>query len=270
MHQALVAFRFLPLALLALLAACSGGGGREPRYIRPADVRPATLALDHVWIAVPRGGNRQREMLEAAGFRIAPEASRQDGQGTASARIAFENGHLDLVWADQEVAAGGNAAVTQLRFAERGIWQRSGQSPLGLGFRRTPATPSPLPFETWSHAAPWLGDAPLEVLTPRGSPAAVLFITPYPADAEANRAAIAAGGPAAEPFIHSNGARRLTGVRISAPTPAGLPPASSFVNMSGAAELIVGSEWLMELELDFGAQNQNLDFRPAMPLIVRF
>ena len=67
-----------------------------------------------------------------------------------------------------------------------------------------------------------------------------------------------------------DGARRLTGIKVSAPTPAGLPPAASFVNSSGAAELVVGREWLMEVELDFGAQNQTLDLRPQVPLVIRF
>ena len=268
MHHALAAFRILPLALLALVAACAGD--REPRYVRPANVRPPVLALDHAWIAVPRGGGPQREMLEAAGFRFAPEINRHDGQGTASATIHFENGYFELIWADPDVPAAGGGTLAQQRFADRADWRRTGQSPLGIGFRRTPATPSPFPFETWSVAAPWMSDAQMEVLSPRGSPTITLFMTPSGVDAEANRAIIAAGGPAAERFVHGNGARRLTGVRVSAPTPAGLPPAASFVNQSGAAELIVGSEWLMELELDFGAQNQNLEFRPSMPLIVRF
>jgi hypothetical protein len=110
----------------------------------------------------------------------------------------------------------------------------------------------------------------MEILSPRGSPTVTLFLTPTPVDLAANRAAIAAGGTPAEPFQHPNGAQRLTGVQISSPTRAGLPPASTFVNLSGAAQLLVGTEWLMEIELDHGRQNQNVDLRPRMPLVIHY
>lgn len=269
MNRFATAARLLPLALLLLTASCAGQ--RELRYDRPANARQPELTLDHVWIAVPAGGGPGRAMLEAAGFRFAPTINRHDGAGTSSTTIDFENGYFELIWADPSVPATGGGAISQQRFASRANWRRSGESPLGIGFRRTAATPSPFPFETWSVGAPWMGDRQMEILSPRGGPTATLFMTPTPVDAEANRAAIAAGGAAAEHFLHGNGTRRLTGVRVSAPTPAGLPPASSFANQSGAAvELVVGSEWLMELELDFGAQNQTLDLRPNLPLVIRF
>jgi hypothetical protein len=247
------AARLLPLALLLLVSAC--GGARELRYDRPANARQPELAIDHVWIATPAGGGQGRAMLEAAGFRFSPTINHHDGAGTSSTTIDFETGGV----------------VSQQRFASRANWQTSGESPLGIGFRRTPATPATFPFETWSVGALWMGDQQMVMLSPRGAPTVTVFMTPTPVNVEANRAAIAAAGPAAEHVLHGNGARRLTGVRVSAPTPAGLPPASSFANQSGAAvELIVGREWLMELELDFGAQNQSLDLRPTLPLIVRF
>jgi hypothetical protein len=264
-----VAARLLPLALLLLVSAC--GGARELRYDRPANARQPELAIDHVWIATPAGGGQGRAMLEAAGFRFSPTVNRHDGSGTSSTTIDFENGYFELIWADPSVPATGGGVVSQQRFASRANWRTSGESPLGIGFRRTPATPATFPFETWSVGAPWMGEQQMVILSPRGAPTVTLFMTPTPVNVEANRAAIAAGGPAAEHFLHGNGARRLTGVRVSAPTPAGLPPAASFANQSGAAvELIVGREWLMELELDFGAQNQSLDLRPTLPLIVRF
>ena len=149
---------------------------------------------------------------------------------SAPGRIAFENGFLEL----RPAAAAGAA-------------------PFGIGFRRTAATPASAGFE----AASGSGQVPL-ALVAQG------------VDAAANRAAIEAGGPGAEPFLHANGARRMTGVRMTAPTRAALPPAATFVNVSGAAELRVGSEWLMELELDHGTQNQELDLRPRLPLVIRF
>jgi len=264
------AFRLLPLALFAMVAACAGGT-RELPYERPANVRQSALALDHAWLVVGRGGATERAMLEAAGFRFSPTINRHDGQGTASATIDFENGYFELIWVEPDVPASGGGELARQRFASRADWRRTGEPPFGIGFRRTSATPTPFPFETWSVGSPWLGEGrQMEILSPRGAPTVTLFVTPNPVDVEANRAAVAAGGPAAERFVHSNGARRLTGVKVSAPTPSGLPPAASFVNSSAAAELIVGREWLMEIELDFGAQNQSLDLRPQAPLIIRF
>jgi Glyoxalase-like domain len=260
------AFRALPLAWLCLLAACAGP--REQLYDRPAAAVP-TLALDHGWIAVRKGGP-ERAMLEAAGFRFAPTINAHEGQGTASATIEFENGFFELIWADDDVPASGTAAIARTRFASRADWRSSGDSPFGIGLRRTAATPSPFPFETWSVTSAWMGEGrSMEMLSPRGSPTVTLFIASQGVDEAANLAAIAAGGAAAEPFLHANGARRITGLRVTAPTRAALPPAASFVNLSGAAELRVGGEWLMELELDHGAQNQELDLRPRLPLVIR-
>lgn len=126
-------------------------------------------------------------------------------------------------------------------------------APFGIGFRRTGGSPAALPFE---QAVSTSGQVALVAAAPG-------------VDVAANRAAIAAAGPAAEPFLHSNGARRVTGLRVSAPTRAGLPTAATFVNLSGAAELRVGEAWLMELELDHGSQNQELDLRPRLPLVIR-
>jgi hypothetical protein len=148
----------------------------------------------------------------------------------------------------------GNRILFENTFLELRPGLAAGASPFGIGFRRTAGTPAALPFEQ----------------APGGASQVALVAAATPVDVAANRAAIAAAGAAAEPFLHSNGARRVTGLRVTAPSRAGLPPASTFVNLSGAAELRVGGEWLMELELDHGSQNQELDLRPRLPLVIRF
>lgn len=146
-------------------------------------------------------------------------------------RILFENGFVELIAPSDPRAAAG---------------------PFGLAFRSAGAAAAPLSA------------------VPSGSRTVALSYVQQPVDEAANRALVTAGGVAAEPFLHPNGARRITGIRVSAPTRAALPAAASFVNLSGAAELRVGTEWLMELELDHGAQNQELDLRPRMALVIRF
>jgi hypothetical protein len=160
----------------------------------------------------------------------------------ASVRTMLEQGGFRLT---------GDRILFENGFVEVRTGQAAGASPFGIGFRRTAATPASVPF-----GAAGGGQLPLALTTAT-------------IDVAANRAAIEAGGPAAEPFLHPNGTRRLTGVRVTAPTRAALPPAATLVNLSGAAELRVGTEWVMEIELDHGTQNQELDLRPRLPLVLR-
>ena len=211
-------------------------------------------------------------MPAAAALRLLPIAlillaagcggAREERYERPAARTA--SAELDHVWlaADERLGrsmlaeAGfrfsGNRIVFENGFLELRPAAAAGAPPFGIAFRATVATPQGVVFESTN---------PAQVR---------LALVAQSVDAAANRAAIEAGGPAAEPFLHANNARRLTGVRVTAPTRAALPPAASFVNLSGAAELRVGSEWLMELELDHGTQNQELDLRPRLPLTIRF
>src|SRR5690242_11099595 len=68
-----------------ILGACA--------QLQPASAPTHSLALDHVWFATRSGALAERAALERAGFRIAPDINRHDGQGTASITVEFENGY---------------------------------------------------------------------------------------------------------------------------------------------------------------------------------
>jgi len=248
-----------------LLAACS--------HTSPAETAlPRAAQLDHVWIATAAGAVKERAALEAAGFRISPIINRHEGQGTASATVEFENGFLELIWPDDSVPVNATGGVRgKQRFIERMNWRTNRVSPLGIALRRTSATPSKFPFETWEVTSEWMapGTAML-MLTPRGSRAVNIAIHPHGTDEAANLRAIAAGGEDSAKFLHPNGARRITGLLIIAEGEDGLPPSADFVRTAGAADLRVGKEWLMELTLDAGRAGKMRDLRPTLPLIVRW
>lgn len=246
------------IALAALAGACA----------TPPQAPPA-VALDHVWIATPRDATEACAALERAGFRIAPTVNRHDGQGTASLTVEFENGFLELIWADESVPVHATGAIAQQRFAQRADWRRSGHSPFGLAVTRTPATPSPLPFETWTVTSDWMEPGTsTEMWTPRGSPALHIAVHPFATDENANLRRIAQGGQAAWPFLHENGARRMTAVAVTAPAADGLPPSAQLVRDSGAVRFEFGDAWRMDLTLDEGERGATLDLRPALPLVV--
>jgi hypothetical protein len=240
-----------------------------------AAAQPAnpTLALDHFWIATATGAPTERAALERAGFRVSPHVNEHVGQGTASHTIEFENGFLELIYPDESVpvtSEGGR--IGQQRFIERANWRENNVAPFGLAVRRTPATPETFPFKTWRVTSDWMEPGTfMEMLTPRGSRAVNVAVHAHGADEAANLRAIAAGGEAALPFLHPNGARRLTGLVLVAPDEGGLPPSTQFVNDSGATVGVYeGSQWLAVLTLDNGAKGERRDLRPILPLVVHW
>ena len=260
---------WLGIAALVAVAACAPSPDAETPA--PAALN-APVRLDHVLISTAPGAAAERAALEQAGFRIAPTINRHDGQGTASATVEFENGYLELVWADDSVpVTGEGGARAQQRFVDRTNWRTTGQSPFGIALSRTAATPAIFPFETWQVSAEWMEPGTFMVMmTPRGSRAVSIALHPGGTDEAANRRAIAAGGAGAAMFLHPSGARRITGLRITADGADGLPPSADYVRAAGAAELQAGREWLMELTLDSNRQNMTRDLRPILPLVLRW
>ena len=220
------------------------------------------LTLSHAWIVVPTGAP-QRTVLERAGFLIAPNVNRHDGQGTASVSVEFLNGYFELIYPDPTVSVSENLKAGAEKFRLKSEWRTSGYSPIGIVFERTPATPATFPFPTWRVSGEWMGKGRfIEILTPRETPKAVsLSISPF---IEAERSA---GDPTVQ---HPNGARRLTAVRVTAPAADRLPPSSSYIASQGLMRFDIGTEWLLDLTLDDGRQRVMKDFRPELPLIVHY
>ena len=237
---------------------------------RAAPEPPPPLVLAHAWIAVQPGAPARKDLVRA-GFRLTPTVSRHEGQGTASITVEFENGFLELLWPDDTVPVSPELMAAKSKFVARSNWRDNAWSPFAVGFHRTATTPKAFPFETWTVAADWMGAGEtIEMLTPRASHGVSLFIPAHAVDEAANLAAIRAGGPGAAVFRHPTGARRLTAIRVIAPSAAGRPPSAEYVRTAGAAGLDEGRAWLMEVTLDHAAQRRTADLRPDLPLMIHY
>jgi hypothetical protein len=228
------------------------------------------IEIDHVLIYVSPGAP-ERAALEKAGFVIAPDVNHHTGQGTSSVTVEFANGYLELLYPDPGVAVSpGMEPVAQL-FRDRSNWQKTGMSPFGLQFHRTPLTPASFPFPTVKVHSDWMAPGEnLELLTPRAMTSAVgLFIAPEPVDQAAN-AALAVDPVKGARFRHANGAQRITGVEVDAPSAASLPPAANYISDNGVAKIAIGPKWLMILTLDDGKQGKVRDLNPDLPLIIHY
>ena len=230
------------------------------------------LTLSHSWIVVTTGAP-ERKALEQAGFRIAPTVNRHDGQGTASVTVEFFNGFLELIYPYSSVPVSPALQAGAEKFRLKSAWRETGYSPIGIVFDRTPATPEKLPFATWKISADWMEKGTfIEMLTPRELPKAVsLSISSHPASPrESENEALARDRVKGAMFLHPNGARRLTGLRVVAPGAGSFLPAASYVARQGLVKFEIGSHWLLDVTLDNGKQGITKDLEPDLPMVIHY
>lgn len=235
-----------------------------------ADAPP--LELSHAWIVV-KPGAPERVVLERAGFRIAPTVSRHEGQGTASVSVELLNGFLELLYPDSTVPVSPELQAGATKFRMKSAWRETGYSPIGIVFDRTPATPDTFPFPTWRVSAAWMDSGTfIRMLTPREMPKALsLSISSHAHSTdESTNVAVARDSTRGAMFLHPNGARRLTAMRVVAPSADALPPAASYIKRHGLMKFEVRQEWLLEVTLDKGRQRMTRDLRPELPMLIHY
>lgn len=230
------------------------------------------LRLSHAWIVVGTGA-KERTVLEKAGFRIAPTINRHDGQGTASVTVELLNGFLELLYPDPTVPVSPASKAGAEKFRLKAAWRETGYSPIGVVFDRTPATPGKLPFPTWRITADWMDKGTfIEMMTPKETPRAVSLSISSHAEStrEKENEALARDPVKGAVFLHANGARRLTAMRIVAPGEDRFPPAASYLAGHGLVKFETGKEWLLDVTLDDGLQGVSRDLRPDLPLVIHY
>jgi len=233
---------------------------------------PAPIAFDHLWIVVQPGAP-ERAALERAGFRFDPVVNRHEGSGTASITAAFHNAFLELIWPDASVSIAAGQERGAEKFRQRMLWRTSGWSPIGINLHYTGNAPQPVPLPVWQIAPPWMpAGSAIVVLTPREdttSPSMSIHPRPLPVPEDANEALISERGNA-DLLVHPIGVQRVTGVRLFAPVSYRPIPAVNYLRQQGVFDLDTGSEWAVELTFDGGAQRKFKDFRPELPLLIRY
>lgn len=230
-----------------------------------AAAAPLRVQFDHAWIMVSPN-EPERAALERAGFQIAKDVNRHDGQGTASITVEFENSFLELMWPDTSVTVAPGLQRAAEKFRHRMRWRSSGWCPIGIGFRRTTPSNDAFPFPTWSWNAEWMPKgSEMVMLTPRDdtrSPA--LYIEPRALTGMAEQAA------RASLHHHPIGAPRITAVRLLSPKEYQPIPALTYLQEQRLLSLEKSDEWLLELTFDSGIKKKSKDLRPELPLVIRY
>jgi hypothetical protein len=98
-----------------------------------------------------------------------------------------------------------------------------------------------------------------------------LSISSHPASTrESENEALARDPVTGAMFLHPNGARRLTELRVVAPNADSFPPATSYIAGHGLVKFEVGSRWLLDVTLDNGRQGVTKDLEPELPMIIHY
>lgn len=246
--------RLICLGAAALLAASAG----------TASAQSSRVELDHVYIVVQPGAEAEVAALRTAGFSVSREAMRHEGQGTASLAVVFQNMYLELLWVDSTVAVAADQSVDDYRRAE--AWRATGASPFGVGLRKNADTVT-LAAPAQRHYAEWMqqGTA-IEIFTqPQEMDAFKLFVVPSYMALPAWIADVKERFP--ELLAHANGAARVTNVEVHGaarhrPSAVTMLPIPSFRFVESEAPLVT-------IEVDGGTRQTIVDFRPALPLLLR-
>ena len=221
------------------------------------------IELDHVFICTAVGAPEAEQLIAFGLTEGSPNC--HPGQGTANRRFFFANAFLELLWVEDPAEAQ-SEIVRRTGLWER--WSRRGRdaSPFGVGLRPITGTEAVVPFPAWEYRPPYLPE-PLAIHMADDSEAvaeSLLFYLAFGRRANPDDPA------RRQPREHRLGVRDHVGfgspVEEAGPRRNTEPSRNSAKGLSFAA----GSEHLMEVSFDDQRQGKTADFRPALPLILRW
>ena len=212
------------------------------------------LKLDHVFILVEPEAKVADRLLEC-GFREGP-SNTHPGQGTANRRFYFANGMLEFIWV-QDADEARHGSGRSLHFSERA--EDPTASPFGIIFvPRKDNASLDMPFPGWHYQ-------PAYFPPPRGFHVGanshniaepLCFYFPFQDP----------GVPKPEP---NRNPQTISEVIISTPS-MDTEGVLALASQADRLSMRSGKEHLMEITLDRHDSGRTEDYRPAMPLILRW
>ncbi len=223
-----------------------------------------SFELDHVflWTALDAP---EADLLVDFGLTEGP-SNVHPGQGTANRRFFFHNATLELLWVhDAEQAQ--SARTYPTRLWER--WHGRGReaSPFGICLRPRQRETTALPFPAWAYKpdympAPWVihvGENAAVLAEP------LLFYLVF-----GRRPDRVDKADSHHLLNHAAGFREVTALRLSNMQYGPLSPALHAVVQTGIIAMLPDSQYVMEIGFDGETHGEVMDFRPALPLALRW
>jgi hypothetical protein len=215
--------------------------------------------LDHVFVLCAQGAP-EAEALARFGIREG-SGNTHPGQGTACRRFFFRNAYLELLWV-HDAAEAQSPTSLPTRLFERWSARHAGASPFGVVLRSAGPGASEPPFAAWPYRPSYLPpELPIDVAegTLLSEPELFYFRSPR-----------RLGVLASEPTTHGVPLDGVAAVTIGIP---GQEPRTSALRAVEAAGLLsfpISPDHVLYVDFGQGPRRHVSDFRPGLPVVLRF
>lgn len=213
------------------------------------------MEVDHIFICTKYKAEIVDKLVEF-GF-VEGSSNVHPGQGTANRRFFFANAMLEFLWMENEEEIC-SSLTKPMRLYERCNKTTLEVSPFGIAFRPT-SKEEIIPFKTWDYHPIYLPDfLKIEVAdsTPLIEP--LYFYLSFATKQGPN-----------EPIKHKIGVVDVTGVEVTI-NHHELSNVSQILDENGSIKVTAGDESLIIMEFDKKCNNKVKDFRPDIPLIIKW
>ncbi len=216
------------------------------------------MEIDHVFICVPPGAPAAEALLQFG--LVEGSGNTHPGQGTANRRFFFDNAFIELLWLADAAEARSATTRPTLLFERLTAGAGAPVAPFGVCLRPCGPDGKAAPFPSWQYRPAYLppGLAVEVADAPPSEP--MWFFLAFGARPDA------APPERRQPMQAPGGLRRITSLRITGPARG----ARSAAAAASGVELLDGDAHLLEIGFDGGGAGSSHDFRPGLPLLLRW
>jgi hypothetical protein len=232
-----------------------------------------TLQLDHVLIWVDKDAP-EIEIFKESGF-TSIISGKHPGQGTSGKYVFFLNFYIELLYISDSTEAMNNLDSFGCNYIERSKWRLNSSSPFGLGLKMTSFNKKNIPFDYSEYKASWMPENGLLMANNNKNlnDPLIFLLYPFMEFPNYNSMEEMLNDDKPEDFkknhIHNNGIKALTSYKISIKTKTELSETLNELEKSGI-NIIKGEEDKLELIFDNNINNKEIDFRPNLPVVIRY
>ena len=214
------------------------------------------IELDHLFVCTASNAPEAEKLIQF-GLREGPP-NQHPGQGTACRRFAFLNAMIELFWVSTPTEAQSESTARTLLW-ERWSGREGNACPFGICLRPTdPQHVGPPPFSSWEYRPAYLPDPLVLHIGEAGIEEPMWVYMSF-----MNRAQ-------REQWFteHPIGIREITGLTLTTAIPV-RSSVSQRVVESGILASRTGPTSLLEIEFDGNRRQEQVDFRPDLPIVFR-